>query len=280
MRRFFLLCFAFVIPCFNGCTRTYHHFQVALNPSLYRGLTTASLSIKYSAGNIKDSVLIFPIDNGQIISSQSDGAVSGYFRSDWGGIRLFSFSPTSSQQDYSSLLGTNESVQKVSVWIDNNLLYNADFTREAARKADVIIENISFPKSSIELLGSIPLGFDSTEYTLSLYNKSKDSCFILYSTPMQQNISTTLRAFGRINLYGFVAVDSRLNKDVGDGLKNYVPEITVHRKDSLGRDTTVYKRSPQQPTMRSEWQYTYRLPIFLNSYTNKFPQASYILEIP
>jgi hypothetical protein len=280
MQRFFFLCCAFVIPCFYGCTRTYHHFQVALNPSLYGSLATASLAIKYSAGNIKDSVLIFPIDNGQIISSQSNGGISGYFRSDWVGIRLFSFSPTSSQQDYSSLLGTNESVQKVSVWIDNNLLYNADFTREVARKADVIIENISFAKSSTELLGSIPLGFDSTEYTLSLYNKSKDTCFILYSTPMQQNISTTLRAFSKINLYGFVAVDSRLNKDVGDALKNYVPEITVHRKDSLGRDTTVYKRSPQQPTMRSEWQYTYTLPIFLNSYTNRLPQASYILEIP
>jgi hypothetical protein len=276
------------IPLLSSCAlRTYHHFELTLNSTpLLANRTASSLVVQFSAGSIKDSVMIFPIDNGVIINSQPQSGtrpilfVNSAYNS-YTSISVFSFEPSDKRQDYTSLLGTSESVQKISVWLDRELLYKADFTKESTKKSDVIVSNISIPKSTSELLGMIPLGFDSTQYTLSVKNNTKDSCTIVYSTPSANNLLKKLASYQTVSLYNFIHIDANQNKDIGEALQEYLPEIHIIRRDSLNQEISVYNRSMQQPIRRSEWQYSYDLSGY-NLYSSPhryLPQALYTFVI-
>ncbi len=224
--------------------------------------------------------MIFPIDNGQVIGSRSTRAVGGNAQAittEVESISLFSFSSSNLSAD---LVGTNESVQKLSVKLDDNMLYNVDFTREFLRKSDIIETNVSIPKSNFAVLGTIPLGFDSTQYSLSFINNTQDTCFLIYSTIIQRNIVTALEKSGRVKLYSFIRINTQINKDLGEDLRNYLTEIIIKRRDSLGQLKIIYERNQSNPTQRSEWVYRYTIPALSSSYPNLLPQAEYYLSIP
>ncbi|MCU0426840.1 MAG: hypothetical protein MUF71_14570 [Candidatus Kapabacteria bacterium] len=258
-KRFLIICLL-LLTGLTGCMQNYESVVVLIHNSLLPKDGEHSLIVRFSLGQAKDSVMIFPVVGGRIVGI-SEYVGFRYIIDNSQEVLLLR--RTFSNGEQSVLPNTsqsNDKLENLRVNLDSVTLYQAKFSQEKEKQNDLLYEGIGIPKQYTELQAQLPLGFDSTLYVLNAHNTTKDTCFITYSTQELTNIRLRIPPFGgNVQLTSFVLVISTTNKDLGNDVKSYLPDISVMLKDSAGKETTVFERTRQQPLLRSELNYRYTL---------------------
>lgn len=260
-----------------GCMQRYESISIAFNNSILPQDHQASIAIHFAFGQAKDTVLIFPVYNGRIIGA-GNGQGFSQILDNAQTIQIFRGNMT----DRPSVLPSSESTSAlghIRIDMDSTILYQGRFSLEKNKRADFILEGIGMPKSYVETEALLPLGFDSTFYSIIALNTTKDTCRIIFSTQQQSSNFLQIPPFQRSTLTTFLLVNSRVNKDIGEDISLYLPSISAVLKDSIGQESTVLQRTSQQPLRRSEADFRYQLRgyQFLNNL--RLPQADYFIPI-
>ncbi|MBL7990747.1 MAG: hypothetical protein JNN25_04855, partial [Candidatus Kapabacteria bacterium] len=210
MRYFASLC-AFMLLLFaSSCMPNYNSMEIAVNTAILSDKNQSSFIVRFAFGSAPDSVMVFPIVDGRIIgikdleiqSGRSYAATVGYRGQS---IRIFRQQlDNNSQNDFLTALGTSTSLVKLSISIDNVSLYDVDYSREPSKKDDITTFNVGIPKQLSETLGILPIGFDSTQYTIELANRTRDTCTIAYSTHLAAPLNSTLLPHRTMTLHTLI----------------------------------------------------------------------------